>query len=94
MNAFRNLCINLCISGVLFCAFIGVRSSLPVSVSSDNLSLDPQASTLSRLVVRAAIPMARTQIHDYIVFKTADVQLGDKQISLVALPGTNWVRYQ
>jgi hypothetical protein len=96
MTPFRNLCVNLCISAVLFCALIGVRSTLPNDVSYENVHIAPNAKTVSKVIVKAAFAtgLPSQEVHDYVVFKTADLKLGNTEMQLIAFPGTKWMRYQ
>jgi hypothetical protein len=87
---------NVLTVGLLCVAFFGVRCALPENVQWGNMSLDPDASPVARTVLRVAFAagLPRQEVHDYGVFKTADLRLGDNEIKVVALPGTKWYRYE
>lgn len=72
------------------------NSSLPTTVSVANIAVDPSASTTAVAMTEMALRtgMLKTEIHDYVVFRTATLRLADTQYQLVALPGTKWYRYE
>jgi hypothetical protein len=87
---------NVLTIGLLVVAFFGVRYSLPENVQWGNMHLDPNASPVAKTVIRVAFAtgLPQQEVYDFGVFKTADLRLGDKEIKLVALPGTKWMRYE
>jgi hypothetical protein len=87
---------NVLTIGLLCVAFFGVRYALPENVQWGNMQFDPNASVAAKTIVRVvfATGLPQQEVHDFGVFKTADLRLGDKEIKLVALPGTKWMRYE
>jgi len=92
----RKVLDTLILAGVLCFIAMFVRAQLPNDVRYDNVEIEPSASAVSKVIVKAAFAtgLPSQQVHDYVVFKTADLKLGNTEMQLIAFPGTKWIRYQ
>ena len=92
----RKVLDTLILAGVLCLLAVFVRAQLPSEVRYDNVEIEPSASTVSKVIVKAAFAtgLPSQEVHDYVVFKTADLKLGNTEMQLIAFPGTKWIRYQ
>lgn len=72
-----------------------VHSALPPSeITMSTIEVDPNASMAARTFAAVGLAMADKQVTDHVIFKTAEVKLGDQHWKLVGLPGMKWMRYE
>ncbi len=95
MSKFFEILNGLILSLLLVLVVCGLaHSMLPGDISASTVEIDPNASMAAKALVHVVLPMADKKVEDHIIFKTAELRLGDQTLKLVALPGTKWFRYQ
>jgi len=94
MKILRALVLFVLMTGGTIWGLSLAQSNLPSYVSYENVVVNPNASTASRWAFTTAINTgaAEVTISDYLFFRTANIRVGKSEFTMVAFPGTKWMR--